>query len=65
MTVFKGYMKILKKNIGLVIIYLVIFFSVAMALQAAASKEHLEDFEKGCEWILLLRIMIRVLFLML
>ena len=39
-------MKILKKNIGLVIIYLVIFFSVAMALQAAASKEHLEDFEK-------------------
>ncbi len=47
MTVFKGYMKILKKNIGLVIIYLVIFFSVAMALQAAASKEHLEDFEKA------------------
>ena len=40
-------MKILKKNIGLVIIYLVIFFSVAMALQAAASKEHLEDFEKA------------------
>ena len=49
MTVFKGYMKILKKNIGLVIIYLVIFFSVAMALQAAASKEHLEDFEKSIE----------------
>lgn len=46
MTVFKGYMKILKKNIGLVIIYLVIFFSVAMALQAAARKEHLEDFQK-------------------
>lgn len=64
MTVFKGYMKILKKNIGLVIIYLVIFFSVAMALQAAASKEHLEDFEKR-EWILPLQIMIRVLFLML
>ena len=41
MTVFKGYMKILKKNIGLVIIYLVIFFSVAMALQAAASKAKL------------------------
>lgn len=38
MTVFKGYMKILKKNIGLVIIYLVIFFSVAMALQAAAQQ---------------------------
>ncbi len=46
MTVFKGYMKILKKNIVLVMIYLVIFFSVAMALQAAARKEHLEDFQK-------------------
>ena len=39
MTVFKGYMKILKKNFGLVIMYLVIFFSVALALQAAAGKE--------------------------
>ena len=46
MTAFKGYMKILKKNIGLVMIYLVIFFSIAMALQAAARKEHLEDFQK-------------------
>lgn len=46
MTVFKGYMKILKKNFGLVMIYLVIFFSIAMALQAAARKEHLEDFQK-------------------
>lgn len=46
MTVFKGYMKILKKNIGLVMIYLVIFFSVAMVLQAAVRKEHLEDFQK-------------------
>lgn len=46
MTVFKGYMKILKKNIGLVMIYLVIFFSIAMALQATARKEHLEDFQK-------------------
>ena len=41
MTIFKGYMKILKNNIGLIMIYLVIFFSVAMALQAAARKEHL------------------------
>lgn len=32
-------MKILKKNFGLVIMYLVIFFSVALALQAAAGKE--------------------------
>ena len=46
MTVFKCYMKILKNNIGLVSIYLVIFFSIAMALQASAKKDHLEDFEK-------------------
>lgn len=46
MTIFKGYMKILKNNIGLIMIYLVIFFSVAMALQVAARKEHLEDFQK-------------------
>ena len=39
-------MKILKKNIGLVSIYLLIFFSIAMVLQASAKKEHLEDFEK-------------------
>ena len=41
MTVFKCYM-----NIGLVSIYLLIFFSIAMVLQASAKKEHLEDFEK-------------------
>lgn len=46
MTVYKGYMKILKKNLALVMIYLVIFFSIAMVLQAAARKEHLEDFQK-------------------
>ena len=46
MTIFKGYIKILKNNIGLIMVYLVIFFSVAMALQAAARKEHLEDFQK-------------------
>ena len=39
-------MKILKKNFSLVMIYLVIFFSIAMALQAAARKEHLDDFQK-------------------
>lgn len=47
MTVYKGYMKILKKNLGLVVLYLVIFFSIAMVLQAAARKEHLEDFQKA------------------
>ena len=46
MTVFKCYMKILKKNIGLISIYLIIFFSTAMILQASAKKEHLENFEK-------------------
>ena len=39
MTVFKGYMKVLKKNAGLILLYLMIFFCVAMALQAAAGKE--------------------------
>lgn len=39
-------MKILKKNIGLISIYLIIFFSTTMILQASAKKEHLEDFEK-------------------
>lgn len=46
MTVFNGYMKILKKNLGLIIMYLIIFFSIAMALQASARKDHLDDFEK-------------------
>ena len=38
MTVFKCYMKILRQNIGLVIMYLGIFFSVAMVMQMAAGK---------------------------
>ena len=38
MTVFKCYMKILKQNIGLVIMYLGIFFSVALVMQMAAGK---------------------------
>lgn len=45
MTVFKGYMKILKKNAGLVVMYLVIFFSVALALQAAAGKEGSDSYQ--------------------
>ena len=40
MTVFKCYMKILKNNIGLVSIYLVIFFSIAMALQGGIGIIH-------------------------
>ena len=45
MTVFRGYMKILKKNMGLVILYLVIFFSVALAMQAAAEKEGSDSYQ--------------------
>ena len=46
MTVFKGYLKILKKNLGMLLMYLVIFFAIAIALQTAARKEHLGTFEK-------------------
>ena len=45
MTVFKGYMKILKKNIGLVVMYLMIFFAVAQAMQAAAEKEGSDSYQ--------------------
>ena len=38
MTVFKCYMKILKQNLGLVFLYLGIFFSVSIVLQMAAGK---------------------------
>lgn len=39
MTVYKGYMKIVKQNKGLILLYLVIFFSVTMMFQAAAGKD--------------------------
>ena len=45
MTVFKCYMKILRQNIGLVIMYLAIFFSVAIVLQFAAGKSEDSLFE--------------------
>ena len=45
MTVFKCYMKILRQNIGLVIMYLAIFFSVAMVMQFAAGKSEGSLFE--------------------
>ena len=38
MTVFKCYMKILKQNLGLVFLYLGIFFSVSIVLQMADQK---------------------------
>lgn len=39
MTVFKGYLRILKRNLGLVILYIAIFFAIALALQESAQKE--------------------------
>lgn len=45
MTVFKGYMRIMKKNTGLILLYLSIFFGVTMALQAAAGKETYTSYE--------------------
>ena len=39
MIVFKCYMKILRQNVTLVIIYLGIFFSVALVMQMAAGKK--------------------------
>ena len=47
MTVFKGYMRIMKKNTGLILLYLCIFFGVTMALQAAAGKETYTSYESG------------------
>ena len=38
MTVFKCYMKILRQNVGMIMIYLGIFFSVALVMQMAAGK---------------------------
>ena len=46
MTVFKGYLKILKRNFGLVILYLGIFFGVSLALQAAAKKENYGSYQQ-------------------
>lgn len=39
MTVYKGYMKIVKQNKSLILLYLVIFFGVTMIFQGTASKE--------------------------
>ena len=54
MTVFKGYMRIMKKNTGLILLYLGIFFGVTMALQAAAGKETYTSYEsekiKSISW---------------
>ena len=46
MTVYKCYMKILKRNLGLVIMYLAIFFSITMFIQAASRKEGLNNYQQ-------------------
>lgn len=46
MTVYKCHMKILKRNLGLVIMYLAIFFSITMFIQAASRKEGLNDYQQ-------------------
>ena len=38
MTVYKGYMKIVKQNKGIILLYLVIFFSVTMMFQVTVGK---------------------------
>lgn len=45
MTVFKCYLKILRQNIWLVIMYLGIFFSVTMVIQAASEKSEKNIYE--------------------
>lgn len=45
MTVFKCYLKILRQNIWLVIMYLGIFFSVTMVMQAASGKSEESIYE--------------------
>ena len=39
MTIYKGYMKILKQNKGLILLYLIIFFSVTMMFQTVAKND--------------------------
>ncbi len=46
MTVYKCHMKILKRNLGLVIMYLAIFFSITMFIQAASRKEGLDNYQQ-------------------
>ena len=45
MTVYKGYMKIVKQNKGLILLYLAIFFGITMVLQATASKDTTNNYK--------------------
>ncbi|NCB91171.1 MAG: ABC transporter permease [Clostridia bacterium] len=44
MTVFKGYMKITKRNIGFILMYVAIFLGVSIAMQASASQNEVESY---------------------
>lgn len=44
MTVFKGYMQITKRNIGFILMYVAIFLSVSIAMQAGASKTEISSY---------------------
>ena len=44
MTVFKGYMKITKRNIGVTLLYFAIFFAMAIAMQEAYKSQNLDNF---------------------
>lgn len=44
MTVFKGYMKITKRNMGMILMYLVIFLGLSMAMQNLAKQNEVSDY---------------------
>lgn len=44
MTVFKGYMKITKRNIGFILMYVAIFLGVSIGMQASAAKNEVSNY---------------------
>lgn len=45
MTVYKGYMKIVKQNKGLILLYLFIFFGITIMFQMSAKKENYSSYQ--------------------
>lgn len=45
MTVYKGYMKIIKRNLGLILLYLVIFLAITIIFQVAAGKNAVTSYQ--------------------
>lgn len=45
MTVYKGYMKIIKQNKGMILLYLIIFFGITAIFQAATKKENYSSYQ--------------------